>query len=82
MCIRDRIDAAAAEMGIDRLAIRRRNQIRPAELPRKTASAVTYDSGDFVALTKQAFELADGKGCLLYTSFQPWASNSCRQALW
>jgi carbon-monoxide dehydrogenase large subunit len=56
------IDAAAAEMGIDRLAIRRRNQIRPAELPRKTASAVTYDSGDFVALTKQAFELADGKG--------------------
>jgi carbon-monoxide dehydrogenase large subunit len=56
------IDAAAVEMGIDRLAIRRRNQIRPADLPRKTASAVTYDSGDFVALTKQAFELADGKG--------------------
>ncbi len=56
------IDAAAAEMGVDRLALRRRNQIRPSDLPRKTASAVTYDSGDFVALTKQAFELADGKG--------------------
>jgi carbon-monoxide dehydrogenase large subunit len=56
------IDAAAAEMGIDRMALRKRNQIRPTELPRKTASAVTYDSGDFVALTKQAFELADGKG--------------------
>jgi carbon-monoxide dehydrogenase large subunit len=56
------IDAAAAEMGIDRLALRRRNQIRPAELPCKTASAVTYDSGDFIALTKQAYELADGKG--------------------
>jgi carbon-monoxide dehydrogenase large subunit len=56
------VDAAAAEMGIDRLALRRRNQIRPAELPRKTASAVTYDSGDFIALTKQAYELADGKG--------------------
>jgi aerobic carbon-monoxide dehydrogenase large subunit len=56
------VDAAAAEMGIDRMALRRRNQIRPAELPRKTASAVTYDSGDFVALTKQAYELADGKG--------------------
>ena len=56
------IDAAAAEMGIDRLALRRRNQIRPQELPKKTASAVTYDSGDFAALTKQAFELADGKG--------------------
>ena len=56
------IDAAAAEMGLDRMALRKRNQIRPSELPRKTASAVTYDSGDFVALSKQAFELADGKG--------------------
>jgi carbon-monoxide dehydrogenase large subunit len=55
------IDAAAAEMGLDRMALRKRNQIRPSELPRKTASAVIYDSGDFVALTKQAFALADGK---------------------
>ncbi len=55
------IDAAAAEMGIDRLTLRRRNQIRPQDLPYKTASAVTYDSGDFAALTKQAFDLADGK---------------------
>jgi aerobic carbon-monoxide dehydrogenase large subunit len=56
------IDAAAAELGADRLALRRRNQIRPQDLPYKTASDVTYDSGDFAALTKQAFELADGKG--------------------
>jgi carbon-monoxide dehydrogenase large subunit len=56
------IDAAAAEMAIDRLTLRRRNQIAPRDLPYKTASAVTYDSGDFAALTKQAFELADGKG--------------------
>ena len=27
------IDAAAAEMGIDRLELRRRNQIKPRELP-------------------------------------------------
>ncbi|MGC1351258.1 MAG: xanthine dehydrogenase family protein molybdopterin-binding subunit [Xanthobacteraceae bacterium] len=56
------IDAAAAEMDIDRLALRRRNQIRRQDLPYRTASEVTYDSGDFTALTKQAFELADGKG--------------------
>jgi carbon-monoxide dehydrogenase large subunit len=56
------IDAAAAEMGIDRLALRKRNQISPRDLPYKTASAVTYDSGDFATLSKQAFELADGKG--------------------
>jgi aerobic carbon-monoxide dehydrogenase large subunit len=55
------IDAAAAETGIDRLALRKRNQISPRDLPYKTASGGTYDSGDFAALTKQAFELADGK---------------------
>jgi carbon-monoxide dehydrogenase large subunit len=42
--------------------LRRRNQIRRQDLPYRTASEVTYDSGDFTALTKQAFELADGKG--------------------
>jgi carbon-monoxide dehydrogenase large subunit len=56
------IDTAAAEMGKDRLALRRRNLIRRQDLPYRTASEVTYDSGDFTALTKQAFELADGKG--------------------
>jgi carbon-monoxide dehydrogenase large subunit len=49
-------------MGIDRMALRKRNQIAPRELPCKTASGGTYDSGDFAALTKQAYELADGKG--------------------
>ena len=33
------VDAAAAEMGIDRLELRRRNHIRPREMPLKTASA-------------------------------------------
>src|ERR1700728_673897 len=56
------VDAAAVEMGIDRLALRKRNQIAPRDLPYKTASGGTYDSGDFAALTKQAFEFADGKG--------------------
>jgi carbon-monoxide dehydrogenase large subunit len=56
------IDVAAAEMGIDRVALRRRNQIRPQELPRQVASSSNYDSGDFIALTKHALELADSKG--------------------
>jgi carbon-monoxide dehydrogenase large subunit len=56
------IDAAAAETGVDRIALRRRNQIRRHDLPYKTASEVTYDSGDFIALTKQALDLADAKG--------------------
>jgi aerobic carbon-monoxide dehydrogenase large subunit len=56
------IDAAAAEMGIDRLALRRRNQIRPREIPIKTASGSTYDSGDFPGVLKHALEVADVKG--------------------
>jgi len=56
------IDAAAVEMGVDRVALRRHNQIRSKDLPCKTASEVTYDSGDFIGLTRQAFALADGKG--------------------
>jgi carbon-monoxide dehydrogenase large subunit len=56
------VDAAAAVSGIDRIELRRRNQIRPRELPRKTASGMTYDSGDFPAVLKQALEAADCKG--------------------
>ena len=56
------IDAAAAEMGIDRLTLRRRNQIKPHELPIKTASGSNYDSGDFPSVLKHALEVADVKG--------------------
>jgi carbon-monoxide dehydrogenase large subunit len=56
------IDAAAAEMGIDRVELRRRNQIKPKELPFKAASGMVYDSGDFPALLKEALEAADWKG--------------------
>jgi aerobic carbon-monoxide dehydrogenase large subunit len=56
------IDAAAAEMEIDRIELRKRNQIKPRELPRKVASGSNYDSGDFPAVLKQALEVADVKG--------------------
>jgi carbon-monoxide dehydrogenase large subunit len=56
------IDAAAAETGKDRVALRKRNQISPRDLPYKAASGGVYDSGDFAALTKEAVELADSKG--------------------
>ncbi|HEY5066574.1 MAG TPA: xanthine dehydrogenase family protein molybdopterin-binding subunit [Xanthobacteraceae bacterium] len=56
------IDAAAAETGKDRVALRKRNQISPRDLPYKAASGGIYDSGDFAALTKEAVELADSKG--------------------
>src|SRR5215469_13762480 len=53
------IDRAADEMGIDRLALRKRNLIKPAQLPYAAASGVTYDSGDFAGVMAKALEIAD-----------------------
>lgn len=56
------IDAAAAEMGIDRFVLRRRNHIPPEALPFKAASGMEYDSGDFGALFEEALRRADVQG--------------------
>jgi carbon-monoxide dehydrogenase large subunit len=56
------IDAAARETGIDRLELRRRNHVKPKEIPFAAASDQTYDSGDFPAVFRHALELADWKG--------------------
>jgi aerobic carbon-monoxide dehydrogenase large subunit len=56
------IDLAAAEMGIDRLAIRRRNHVKASEIPYAAASGMNYDSGDFTAVLDDAVALADWKG--------------------
>ena len=53
------IDRAADEMGISRLTLRRRNFIKPAQLPFTAASGVTYDSGDFAAVFSKALEISD-----------------------
>jgi carbon-monoxide dehydrogenase large subunit len=56
------MDYAAAELGIDRFELRRRNFIKAKEMPFKAASGVTYDCGDFPGLFKNAIEHADVKG--------------------
>jgi carbon-monoxide dehydrogenase large subunit len=56
------IDTAAAEMEIDRLELRRRNQIRPREIPFKAPMGGIYDSGEFPAIMKEAIAAADAKG--------------------
>ena len=56
------IDMAARKLGIDRLEIRRRNLIRRAQLPYRTAMGLTYDSGDFRGNMRQAAALADWNG--------------------
>src|SRR5882672_475271 len=54
------IDEAAREMGIDRLELRRRNHVRPSEIPYKAASGMTFDSGDFPAVFERAVKAAEG----------------------
>ena len=56
------IDTAAAEMGIDRLALRRRNHIAPSQIPYAASSGMTYDSGDFPAVFEQTQKIADIAG--------------------
>jgi carbon-monoxide dehydrogenase large subunit len=56
------IDAAAAEMKIDRLALRRRNHVRPSEMPYAAASGMTYDSGEFTKVLDGAVAAADWDG--------------------
>jgi aerobic carbon-monoxide dehydrogenase large subunit len=53
------IDAAADEMGIDRLSLRKRNFIKPNQMPFPAASGVTYDSGDFAGVFQKALEISD-----------------------
>ncbi|MBR0874679.1 xanthine dehydrogenase family protein molybdopterin-binding subunit [Bradyrhizobium tropiciagri] len=53
------IDTAADEMGISRLTLRKRNFIKPSQLPFPAASGVTYDSGDFAGVFQKALEISD-----------------------
>jgi aerobic carbon-monoxide dehydrogenase large subunit len=53
------IDRAADEMGINRLTLRKRNFIKPSQLPFAAASGVTYDSGDFQGVFEKALEISD-----------------------
>ena len=56
------IDAAAAEVGIDRIELRRRNMVQPEAMPYVTAMKQTYDSGDFGRVLDAALEKIDWAG--------------------
>ena len=56
------IDIAAQRLKIDRVKLRQRNLIRHDKLPHRTATGLTYDSGDFAGNLARALECADWKG--------------------
>lgn len=53
------IDRAADEMGIDRLTLRKRNFVKPSQIPYPAANGLTYDSGDFQGVFAKALQLSD-----------------------
>jgi carbon-monoxide dehydrogenase large subunit len=56
------VEEAARLTGIDPIKLRRRNLIRPAAMPYRTAIGTTYDSGEFEAVLDKALALADVDG--------------------
>src|SRR5947199_9347109 len=55
------IDNAAAELGIDRIALRRKNLIKPKAMPYRNAVGMLYDSGRYEEHMGRAMELAEWK---------------------
>ncbi|MGH7059775.1 MAG: xanthine dehydrogenase family protein molybdopterin-binding subunit, partial [Stellaceae bacterium] len=56
------VDTAAAEMGIDKIELRRRNHIPEGAMPHKAPNGTTYDSGEFTAVLNEALLRADWDG--------------------
>jgi carbon-monoxide dehydrogenase large subunit len=53
------MDAAARELKIDGAELRRRNMIRPEQMPYKNPMGQVYDSGRFESILDQGLKLAD-----------------------
>jgi aerobic carbon-monoxide dehydrogenase large subunit len=56
------IDKAARELGIDRIALRRKNLVRQEQMPYTNAVGTIYDSGDYERAMDAALCIADWAG--------------------
>lgn len=56
------MDEAARQTGIDRIELRRRNFIRPEQMPYKNPLGQVYDSGAFEKIMDEGLDLADWSG--------------------
>jgi carbon-monoxide dehydrogenase large subunit len=59
-------DKAAAELGLDRLEMRRKNFIQPEQFPYRTAVGVEYDSGDYEKALAEALRLSNYQELIRY----------------
>jgi carbon-monoxide dehydrogenase large subunit len=55
------IDSAAAQLGFDRIALRRKNLIGPGRMPYRNAVGMVYDSGRYAENMDLAMKIADWK---------------------
>src|SRR5690606_18209773 len=56
------LDEAARQTGIDRVELRRRNFIRPEQMPYRNPMGQVYDTGEFEKILDEALDLADWSG--------------------
>ena len=56
------IDNAAAELGFDRVKLRRKNLIKPKQMPYRNGVGMLYDSGRYEENMDWAIDIADCKG--------------------
>ena len=70
------MDEAARQTGIDRITLRRRNMIRPEQMPYRNPMAQVYDSGRFEHVMDQGLALAD------WTGFAARETQSRAQGKW
>ena len=56
------VELAARELSIDSAELRRRNYVKPSEMPFKTGLTFTYDCGEFEKNMDLAMDLADFNG--------------------
>ncbi len=56
------VDTAAAELGIDRIALRRKNLVPANRMPYRNAVGMVYDSGHYEENMDTAMEIADWDG--------------------
>ncbi|NNE86178.1 MAG: xanthine dehydrogenase family protein molybdopterin-binding subunit [Alphaproteobacteria bacterium] len=61
-CVERLVDKCARELGIGPDEIRRRNFVKPAQLPYTTALGDVYDSGEFIEIMEAGMERADWAG--------------------
>ena len=56
------VDEAAKQLGVDRIALRRKNLVSPKAMPYRNSVGMLYDSGHYEENMDWAMEIADWKG--------------------